>query len=191
MLLNGNRLGFLDVGVNNGYSQHSFTIAAGQQLVGENVISFVQGLNPNYIWGVTDILLDDQVPPPPPPATADMTLIPGATETGEYGNRFNGQTDADGVVTASFAGTAQDLFLTFTAYDVDDADEIEVLLNGTRLGYLEVGVNNGYSQYSFTIAADQQLAGENVISFVQALNPRYVWGVTDILLDEQLPPPCR
>jgi len=113
-----------------------------------------------------------------------MTLTLGETETGEYGNNFNGTADADGVVTATFTGSSEDLLLSFTGYDVDFGNEIEVLLNGVSLGFLAVGVNEGLSQHSFTIAAAQQIAGENVISFVQAWDPSYMWGVTDILLIE-------
>ncbi len=101
---------------------------------------------------------------------ADFDLNLGVTETGDYGNKFNGQTDADGVVTAAFTDTSQDLVLSFTAYDAD-ADEIEILLNGVSLGFLQGGVNNGFSQHSFTISAAQQLAGENVISFVETRTP--------------------
>ena len=94
----------------------------------------------NFKWGVTDILIEDPSAPLPP---ADITLTLGVTETGDYGNKFNGTSDADGVVTAGFIGQATDVELTFNAYDVDFADEIEVLLNGVSLGFLPVGVNEG------------------------------------------------
>ena len=100
----------------------------------------------------------------------DMTLTLGVTEAGSFGNNFNGATDADGVVTATFTGTAGELLLSLTGYDVDSDTEIEVLLNGVSLGFLSTGVNNGLSQHSFTITAAQQIAGDNVISFVQTGN---------------------
>ncbi len=176
VLLNGVSLGFLAVGVNEGLSQHSFTIAAAQQIAGENVISFVQVLNPTYKWGVTDILLEV--------APADMALTLGVTETGDYGNRFNGTTDADGVVTATFTDQGADLLLTFKAYDVDTPTEIEIFLNGDSLGFLPTGLNEQLTEQSFMITAAQQIAGENVISFVQNDNVNYIWGVTDVLLLE-------
>jgi len=113
-----------------------------------------------------------------------MALTLGVTETGEYGNNFNGTADDDGVVTATFTSTSEDLLLSFTGYDVDVGNEIEVLLNGASLGFLEAGVNNGLSQHSFTITAAQQAAGENIVSFVQVQDPGWTWGVTDILLIE-------
>lgn len=113
----------------------------------------------------------------------DMTLTLGVTETGEFGNNFNGQTDADGVVTATFTGTSGDLLLSFKAYDIDSPIEVEVLLDGASLGFLPMGVNEGLTEQSFMITAAQQTNGvESVISFVQSENVDNTWGVTDVLL---------
>ncbi len=177
VLLDGVSLGFLAAGVNEGTSQHSFTITSAQQTAGvESVISFVQAQNPAWTWGVTDILLE--VAP-----TTDMALTLGTTETGNFGNNFLGATDADGVVTASFMGTSNDLLLSFKAYDVDFDNEIEVLLDGASLGFLPTGVNEGLTDQNFAILAAQQTDGvESVIRFVQSENVAYTWGVSDVLL---------
>ena len=185
VLLNGDRLGFLDAGpdeqLNGG---NSFLITAAEQAA-DNVITFKQFYDPIFKWGVTNILLEEAPPPPP----ADIVLAIGEPETGEYGNNYNGQFDADGLITASFAGTGSDLILSLDGFDVDVADEVEVLLNGVRLGFLDAGpdeqLNGGNS---FLITAAQQ-GTDNVITFKQFYDPIFKWGVTNILLEEAPPPP--
>jgi hypothetical protein len=114
----------------------------------------------------------------------DATLTLGIVETGNFGNRFEGTRDADGVIKFAFTGTSQDLVLSFSGYDIDRSNEVEVLVNGVSLGFLEIGEKNGLAEYSFNIGAAQQIDGqEQEISFVQAKNARSTWGVTDILLD--------
>ena len=178
VLLNGVSLGFLNKGVNNGLSSYQFQITAAQQQAGDNVISFVQRGDVNWAWGVTNILLtEDQL-------DTASSLSLGITDTGSYGNKFNGTSDADGRVDACFTSSGEDLLLTFDGYDIDFNDEVEVLLNGVSLGFLNKGVNNGLSAYQFQITAAQQQAGDNVISFVQRGDVNWAWGVTNILLTE-------
>ena len=185
VLLNGVRLGYLNVGpdeqLNGG---DSFRITAAQQAA-ENILTFKQTYDPAFKWGITNVLLD--VAPPPP--LTDIVLTLGQPETGAYGNNYNGQFDADGEVTASFAGTSSDLILSLNGFDVDLGDEIEVLLNGVRLGFLDVGpdeqLNGGNS---FLITAAQQNA-DNTLTFKQTYDPIYKWGITNILLEEAAPPP--
>jgi len=62
---------------------------------------------------VTNILVAEHQPDPAIPLTL------GVRDTGQYGQNFNGQTDADGLVQASFSGTCQDLLLTFDGFDID------------------------------------------------------------------------
>ena len=114
----------------------------------------------------------------------DLALMPGTLDSGEYGNNFSDQTAADGVVAAGFTGTGMDLELSVVGYDIDFPPEVEVLVNGSYLGNLSVGPNNGLnSGDTFTITADQQNEGINIITFVQAQDPNWTWGVTDIRLD--------
>ena len=175
VLLNGVSLGFLSKGLDNGLSAYQFQITAAQQQAGDNVISFVQRGDVNWAWGVTNILLTEDQP--------DAALEIGVSDAGSYGNNFNGNSNLDGRVDASFTGTGEDLMLTFDGYDIDFNDEVEVLLNGVSLGFLSKGLDNGLSFYQYRIAADQQQAGENVISFVQRGDVNWTWGVTNILID--------
>ena len=181
VLLNGVSLGYLSSGVNNGLSSYQFQITAAQQQAGDNVISFVQRGDVNWAWGVTNVLLSEGQP------ETDSSLSLGITDTGSYGNKFNGTSDADGRVDMSFTSTGEDLILTFDGYDIDFNDEVEVLLNGVSLGYLDAGTNNGLSSYQLQITAAQQQAGDNVISFVQRGDVNWAWGVTNVLLSEDQP----
>ena len=115
---------------------------------------------------------------------ADFELTLGMLETGEYGNRFNGQTDVDGLIEATFLGSSEALTFSFYGYDFD-GNEIELLVNGTSLGLLPRGANKGLTQYVVEIPAALQVDGaENTISFVQRANLSEIWGVTDLLLEE-------
>ena len=179
--LNGVSLGILSAGVNNGLVTYQFLIDQSEQLAGENILSFHQLGSVTWNWGVTNILLSEFHPDPV------LVLAPGIRETGQYGQKFNGQTDADGLVEASFSGTGQDMLLTFDGYDVDHGNEVEVLLNGTSLGILAAGVDGGLATYQFLIDGADQQAGDNIISFVQLGDPAWKWGVTNILMEADGP----
>ncbi|MFC3615389.1 beta strand repeat-containing protein [Lutimaribacter marinistellae] len=182
VVLNGNNIGFLDVGADNALAPDDFLITAAQQQAGENVLEFVQARNISWTWGVTDLLVQ---------ADADMRLTPDQIETGTFGNKFDGKTDADGIVKAAFAGTGKDITLSLQGFDVDFSNEVQVLLNGNSLGFLGVGQDNGLSYDEFQISAAQQQVGENVIEFVQARNTTWAWGVTDVMISENEPADAR
>ena len=106
-------------------------------------------------------------------------LTLGSTETGQFGNNFGGFVDDDGRVTATFTGTTSELTLSFDGFDVDSDTEVEVLVNGTSLGFLTAGVDNDVVLYTITIPAALQIGGigTNVITFRQAENIAFDWGV--------------
>ena len=185
VLLNGNSLGFLSQGPNNGLNAgNSFAIAAAQQQ-GENILTFAQQYS-GWAWGVTNILLQETGAPPPPPAT-DIALTLGTLESGQYGHFFDPQRNDGDEVTASFQGTGQDLLLSLTGYDIDKTTEVQVLLNGNSLGFLSQGPNNGLNAGdSFAITAAQQ-QGENILTFAQQFTG-WGWGVTNILLQDAAAP---
>ncbi len=124
-------------------------------------------------------------PPVEPDTVGDFVLRLGVAETGQWGNRWAGRSEPDGEVVASFAGTEQDLTLSVTGYDIDIGDEVEVLLNGDHLGYLSAGPNDALNGGDrFFIAADAQREGENVLTFKQTQSASWIWGVTDLLLED-------
>ena len=184
VVLNGESLGFLSVGANDGLNAgDGFLIPIDRQVEGQNELAFRQTLDSNYKWGVTNILLTEI-----PEGTADLLLEPGDTAPGPFGNRFGDTSDTDGELVVGFVGTNETLQLSLTGYDIDFAPEVEVLLNGASLGFLSVGPNDGLNAGdSFEISADQQLEGLNLITVRQTLNASYKWGVADIHLEVVAP----
>ncbi|WP_299919398.1 DUF4214 domain-containing protein [uncultured Roseobacter sp.] len=184
LFLNGASLGFLAPGADEQLTEYTIDIAASDMIAGENVITFDQARNDTWKWGVTDLLLREVDTSPPPPSTADISLALDTLETGKFGNKFDGQTDADGVITAGFQNVGRDLRLTFNGFDIDFDNEVKLFLNGNSLGFIAAGVNDGLTEYTIDIAASDMIAGENVITFDQARNDTWKWGVTDLLLSE-------
>jgi glucose/arabinose dehydrogenase len=176
--LNDVPLGYLSQGPDNGLnSGDSFPIAAGDQLSGENRIKFVQKFS-GYTWGVTNLLLAEDTGPP------EVALTVGVMDTGEYGYNY-GSGEHEKELIATFTGTTMDLVFSVTGYDIDSgSDEVTVYLNDALLGYLSQGPDNGLnSGDSFSIAAGDQLSGENRLKLVQKYSG-YTWGVTNLLVAE-------
>ena len=176
--LNGQALGTLPKGTNNGFNESvQFPIDASLQLPGTNRIEFIQSIS-GWKWGITDISLDQT-----PVNNVDFTFTPGVTETGEYGWAWGSNNNMDAVA-AEFQGTTNDLFLSVLGYDIDTNTEITVTLNGQTLGNLPIGTNNGFNEsVQFPIDASLQLPGTNRIEFIQSVSG-WKWGVTDISLDQ-------
>jgi len=59
IFLNGESLGYLDAGVNDGLYTYQFEISSELQIDGANVIAFVQQNAAGNSWGITDVLVDD------------------------------------------------------------------------------------------------------------------------------------
>jgi ABC-type amino acid transport substrate-binding protein len=176
--LNGQLLGYLSVGPDNGFNDGDvFPILLRQQVPGTNIVEFRQKV-PGYKWGVTDLLLDTFQP--------DVTLTAGVPDTGAYGWGYGSRQHEAGLV-AAFQGTGIDLQLSVTGYDIDLTDEVAVYLNGELLGYLSVGPDEGLNQGDvFLIRAAEQHDGTNIVEFQVAV-PGYKWGITNLLIDEFLP----
>jgi hypothetical protein len=151
-------------------------LPAALQLAGENLLTFEQSLNDTYIWGVTDLILTE------PAITPGNTLIRDVVNTGSFGNRFDGQTDEDGLIDFVFDSAGDDIAFSFKAFDIDLDTEVELFLNGGSLGFLDAGISDALSDYAYTIGASSQIAGENTITFEQAINDTFIWGVTDLLI---------
>ncbi len=178
--VNGNLLGYLPRGSSNNSlgPEAFFLIPAADQLSGINTVEFAQAGNSGWIWGVTNILITADEP-----SAADLALVPGVTDNGEYGWRWGSNANID-VVTAEFQGTGSDLELAVTGYDVDTSTEVSVSVNGNLLGYLPKGSSNNSlsSEAFFLIPAADQLSDINTIEFTQTGSSGWIWGVTNILL---------
>lgn len=175
VLLNGSSIGHLSVGIEILNGGDTFTITAAQQLAGQNIITF-ENTDAAWTWGITNVMVEAI------PTATDITLALGVLDTSQHGNNWLGLTNPTGMVTASFQGTTEDVNLSVEAYDMDFADEMQVLLNGTHIGFLTMapGVLNGGD--TFLITASQQLPGQNVITF-QNQNAAWYWGITNVLVE--------
>jgi hypothetical protein len=171
VLLNGSSIGFLSKGPNNGFnSDNSFVLDVADINSGDNTLAFVNS-TPGFIWGITDILLTSGV----------TSLTVGQLDSNEYGHRFGSDQNRESKA-FSFPASSNNLTLTVTGYDIDFNDEVEVLLNGTSVGFLSKGPNNGLNAgNSFTLDASDINSDSNSLSFVNS-TPGFIWGITDILL---------
>ncbi len=119
-----------------------------------------------------------------PTGTIEVTLTPGVTDPGAYGYNY-GSSDHDTMLMVSWQDTGSDVTLQVTGYDIDWPDEVAVELNGTLIGYLSVGPDNGLNSGDvFLINAATQLPGRNEVVFRQRVFG-WTWGVTGLRLDDQ------
>jgi hypothetical protein len=113
----------------------------------------------------------------------EVVLQIGVMDSGQYGYSYGTSQHRSGLY-ATFLGTGVDLALHVSGYDIDDpsGDEVEVHLNGTFLGYLSNGPDNGMNAGDvFAIPVSLQQPGPNLIYFKQKV-PGWKWGVTNLLL---------
>ena len=176
VFINGQSLGYMSKGTNKALKDYSFEIPASMQSSGTNTITFEQ-THPHYQWGVTNV----ELVPSNGTSSADMTLSLNQTETGSYGNHYDGQLEPDGDIVAEFNGTNKDLRLFLSGYDIDNGGEVKVLVNGVSVGYLSKGLNNKHVSYVVEIPKELQNSGTNTITFDQT-NDHWKWGVTDLKL---------
>jgi Zn-dependent metalloprotease len=173
VILNREFLGYLTVGSNNGFNGGNvIVLPAAQQSNGTNVIEFRQK-TVGFKWGVTNLLLED--------FQSDMMLAVGLQDSGAYGNNY-GSDEHETVIAATFQSPGTDLRLSVRGYDIDDGDEVAVHLNGSLLGYLGVGPDNGLSAVdTVLVPASQQFTGTNLLEFRQKTAGE-TWGITNTLL---------
>ena len=119
-----------------------------------------------------------------PSGTIEVALTPGTPDPGAYGYNY-GSNEHDTMLMVTWQGTGSDVSLHVTGYDIDWPDEVAVELNGTLIGYLSVGPNNGLNSGDvFLIQASDQLFGRNELVFRQRVFG-WAWGVTGLRLDDQ------
>jgi hypothetical protein len=175
--LNGIPIGFLSKGPNNGLNSGDvFTLLPPFVVAGQNTIEFRQG-TPGWKWGVTGLAVLGS-PPAGTPPVIHLTL--DAIDPGAYGYHY-GTGEHDAFLAATFTGdAAQTYYVQVVGYDIDHADEISVYLNGTRIGFLSLGPNNGLNAGDvFVLEAPLLRTGPNALELRQ-VTPGWTWGVTDI-----------
>jgi hypothetical protein len=136
---------------------------------------------------IRDVVIDNAIPLPSPRARG------WAPEIGLGGNRRS--------VTYSVPGQSGDMVLSFSVYDADSPDEIEVKVNGKRLRVLGEGTSDDdwSGPVEIHVPADLlQGTGRNVVTFSNLYNEtgkRYHWGIREVALtappvvEEQKPAP--
>ena len=182
--LNGAQIGFLAKGPNNGLNAGDlFTLLPHLVVAGQNTIEFRQR-TVGWKWGVTNLAVLSVPPPGTPPI---LTLTLDVVDTGSYGHKY-GTSEHKIVLAAIFTGDGTSTYhLQVAGYDIDYNDEISVWLNGTQIGFLAKGPNNGLTAGDlFTLPPTLSVAGPNTIEFRQR-KAGWKWGVTDLGVLTSLP----
>ena len=173
--VNGTQIGFFSKGPNNGLNAGDvFTLSPGLLVAGENRLEFRERTS-GWVWGVTNLAVLRSPPPGAPPVVA---LTVDEIDAGSYGNNY-GTDEHESLLAATFTGDGTSTYyLQVTGFDMDYADENAVYLNGTQIGFLSKGPNNGLNAGDlFTLEPASLLAGQNTVEFRQK-EAGWIWGVT-------------
>ena len=112
----------------------------------------------------------------------DATLTNGSIDSTEYGWKW-GTNDNQDNVTTCFENTGADINHSVTGHDIDFADEVQVFLNNSSIGFLARGSNNQFNNSdTFVLPLSSQVNGLNEIRFEQRTSG-FRWGVTNMELN--------
>jgi predicted GH43/DUF377 family glycosyl hydrolase len=173
LLLNGVHLLNVPVTANNGWSSVIGVLLSEAQLHDNqsNELVFDNTQNPpnSWRWGVRRVAVEPFYALPAPAA---------------YGKiRGGDQTHADKVV-YFFSGQAGDMNVQFEAYDIDQNNEVEVVLNGVKVHDVAVTPNESWSNARTLLLPDDRVYDNaiNVLIFENTQNPpsAWFWGVRNV-----------
>lgn len=116
-----------------------------------------------------------------PIANAATLLEISTSESGTFGYRYNDVRANRESAFFEFVGEGVDLSLSVSGFDIDQATEVQVFVNGSSVGFLATTANNGIGLSTISIPAQKQVEGSNTLEFRQRV-PGWIWGVTDLLL---------
>ncbi|WP_371226358.1 beta strand repeat-containing protein [Roseovarius sp. 2305UL8-3] len=175
---------YLDLGPNNGLTDYVIYIGSDALLFGQNIVTF-ENTNPSWTWGLTDFTIDNFV---------DIhwndvseVLQTGVASSGQYGNNWNGLTDADGKLEVGFVADGSAMELSLTGFDIDFADEISIYLNGEFHSHLSVGQDEALTPHSIVFEADELLHGNNIVTF-ENKDSSWKWGIENLLVQDYVEP---
>lgn len=105
-----------------------------------------------------------------------VNLTVGQTDTNEYGYSHTPARLTGARFIFDVPSIQSDYILSASGWDMDRADENEVFINGTSLGYLNQGSSSAYApRNNFIIRSNLLEQGNNSIEFVQR-KPDSDWG---------------
>jgi hypothetical protein len=112
-------------------------------------------------------------------------LIPLPDSAG-YGRISGGDLTHVNEVNYSFYGSAGDVTVYYEVWDVDFADEVEILVNGESAGFAPTTANNSWGSMQAVVLPDDAVydASVNLLTFTNTYNPpkTYWWGVRNVSL---------
>jgi hypothetical protein len=101
-----------------------------------------------------------------------------------YGNIISGDQSHIDEVNYSFGGLSGDVMLYYEAWDVDNASEVEIILNGTHIGYPPVTGNESWGGLQAITLPDALVndSSNNYLTFNNTFNPpnQYYWGMRNV-----------
>ena len=104
--------------------------------------------------------------------------------TDAYGNIRGGDQSHIDEVNYSFGGLAGDVALSYEAWDVDSAGEIEIVLNGAQIGYAATTANDSWGGLQVITLPEALVndSSDNFLTFSNTNNPpnRWLWGVRNV-----------
>ena len=176
ILVNGESVGFAPTTANGSWGlTQSVVLPDGYVYdASENLLTFVNTDNPpkTYAWGVKEVMLE-----------ADVIPLPASEG---YGRISGGDQTHVNEVQYSFEGSAGDVTVYYEAWDVDFADEVEILINGESVGHVPTTANASWGSTESILLPDGYVhdSSDNLLTFTNTYNPpkTYLWGVRNVTL---------
>jgi C1A family cysteine protease len=184
ILVNGAHAGYAAVTPDNTWSETRYVVLPDAAVLdgAANVLAFDNTYNPpkTYWWGVRNVSVFE--------GCFDCLPLP---EAGAYGRISGGDQTHVNEVNYRFEGTPGDVTIRYQAWDMDFANEVEVLVNDASVGHAAVTPNNTWSEALYVVLPDALVFddSENVLTFDNTYNPpkTYWWGVRNVSVFEECP----
>jgi len=171
--LNGETLMYAPITANNTWSSLIGVLLSDTQIHDghANALVFDNTRNPpqNWRWGARQVSVDPFYALPSPAA---------------YGNIPGGDTQHKDKVVYFFSGRSGDLNLAYQVFDIDHFDEVDVVLNDTKILDEAPTSNETWSETRNLLLPDELVhnTGINVLIFENTKNPprNWRWGVRNV-----------
>ncbi len=171
--LNGETLLYVPVTANNTWSSLVGVLLSDAQIHDhqDNALVFDNTRNPpqNWRWGARQVSVDP------------FYALPSPTP---FGNITGGDTQHADKVVYIFSGRGGDLNLAYQVFDIDHLDEVDVVVNDTKLHDEALTSNEAWSETRNLLLPDELVhnTGINVLIFENTKNPprNWRWGVRNV-----------